>query len=383
MQSPARTLGATYARHWKDANLKTGANYVLFDMTGEVLSRARHVIVHSNFARNKLIAVYGESVGARIAVIPHFAKQLAVTAGLQARRALGIDPDETVILTSGFATRAKRFDWLIEALDQLQQRGHRFRWVHAGEERANEYPLSRAIQARPGLAERCEVTGYLADDKLDCYIAAADIVVNLRFPSVGESSGTLARAFSAGRCCIVSDTAAYAELPREAVVHVPVFDTVAALVCALDQLVGDRTLRQTFGARARQYARKCLTLESIAKRYLEVVAESYVVDRQPDDIRVADPSPVSLWTTETSRLEFEIDDPPHDLADTLGPKARELDLTLWFSSSAQFAAAVMERPELVHSMLGPHVEIDGLKFVVDGVTAGDRIGIRLIGRTCG
>ena len=106
----------------------------------------------------------------------------------------------------------------------MREQGHRFRWIHAGEERPTEYPLTQAVRGHPGLAECFEVTGYLTDDKLDRYIAASDIVVNLRFPSVGESSGTLARAFSAGRCCIVSDTAAYAEIPRDVVVHVPVFE---------------------------------------------------------------------------------------------------------------------------------------------------------------
>ena len=99
MQSPARVLGKTYARHWKEAGVKTAANYILFDMVGEVLSRSSSVIVHSQYARKKLMAVHGDDVGAKIAVIPHFAKKMPISASQagapRARRRSGrsADPD--------------------------------------------------------------------------------------------------------------------------------------------------------------------------------------------------------------------------------------------------------------------------------------------------
>ena len=128
------------------------------------------------------------------------------------------------------------------------------RWIHAGEERPTEFHLQQAIDKRPRLREATTITGYVAEADLDAYIAAADLVINLRFPSVGESSGTLARALSAGRCCIVNDTATYAEIPRDAVVHIPILGTVPALVRAMEALLGDGDLRAMFGERARSYA---------------------------------------------------------------------------------------------------------------------------------
>src|SRR6185436_2337277 len=103
------------------------------------------------------------------------------------------------------------------------------RWIHAGAERAAEFALGDAIARHPSLAGRAGIAGYLDAAALDDHIAAADVLVNLRFPSSGERSGSLARAFAAGVCCIVSDTAAYAELPRDAVLQVPLSGTVALL----------------------------------------------------------------------------------------------------------------------------------------------------------
>ena len=48
-----------------------------------------------------------------------------------------------------------------------------------------------------------------------------------------------ARGFAAGVCCVVSDTGAYSELPREAVLHVPLAGATRALAEALAALVAD------------------------------------------------------------------------------------------------------------------------------------------------
>ncbi|WP_342362798.1 glycosyltransferase family 4 protein [Terrarubrum flagellatum] len=376
MRGPAQALGDIYAKHWRDSGVKTAANYVLFDMVGEILSRSRRVIVHSEFARRKLAAVHGEQAASKISVIPHFAKRLKINSSRQARQELGIDPDQALILTSGFATQVKRFDWLIEALDELRRRGHRFRWTHAGEERASEYALSKAIEARPGLAEMCDITGYLSEEKLDCYIAAADIVINLRFPSVGENSGTLARAFSAGRCCIVNDTAAYAELPRDVVIHAPLFDTVGALVRALDRLLSDRSLRETFGQRARQFARTSLSIETVARQYLDAI-------RQGDAEAQIDASSLSGAKSPTASvsLAFDIEQTLPDLSDVVGTAANDFDVTLWFASADRFAETAARAPAMVESMIGPHIEIDSIRFVSEGDE--QRVGLRVMGRACG
>jgi hypothetical protein len=48
--------------------------------------------------------------------------------------------------------------------------------------------------------------------------------VNLRYPSAGETSGTLIRAFDAGKPVAVSDYAQFAELPDDCVVKIPLGD---------------------------------------------------------------------------------------------------------------------------------------------------------------
>src|SRR5205085_4769189 len=53
------------------------------------------------------------------------------------------------------------------------------------------------------------------------YFGEVDRIVNLRYPSAGETSGTLIRAFDAGKPVAVSDYAQFAELPDDCVTKIP------------------------------------------------------------------------------------------------------------------------------------------------------------------
>src|SRR5206468_9167574 len=64
-------------------------------------------------------------------------------------------------------------------------------------------------------------TGYVPDEDFASYYPAADRLVNLRYPSAGETSGTLIRALDAGKPVAVSDYAQFAEFPDDCVMKIP------------------------------------------------------------------------------------------------------------------------------------------------------------------
>lgn len=364
MQQQNSALGTVYGRQWKENRLKTEANYVLFDMVGEILSLADGVIVHSHYALNKIRATYGSDATSRVTVIPHFAPQLKVTSPQEARQRLGLPIDAAIILTSGFATRAKRFDWLLDALETLLQRGVRFQWVHAGEERPTEFPLREALQRHPLLREVSTITGYVSESDLDAYIAAADLVVNLRFPSVGESSGTLARAFSAGRCCIVNDTGAYAEIPREAVVHIPILDTVPALIQAMEALLRDGALRAMFGERAHRLAENGLALKNVARQYSDAIDTIYAsrASRATASDRAKSrlprhTAPTTVEIDDVSRMD--VTELRRRIASIEGP----FEAVLWFGSADEVARYSLDSAGFLHGAFGPHVTIETVRFL--------------------
>jgi hypothetical protein len=66
-----------------------------------------------------------------------------------------------------------------------------------------------------------KATGWVDDADFDAYLVAVDRIVNLRYPSAGEMSGPLIRAFRIGRPVAVSAVAQFAQIPEPAVVHIP------------------------------------------------------------------------------------------------------------------------------------------------------------------
>ena len=61
-----------------------------------------------------------------------------------------------------------------------------------------EFPIEPMIRTL-GLSAHVRVLGFAPIEDFVGYLAACDIVLNLRYPTVGESSGTLLRALGAGQ----------------------------------------------------------------------------------------------------------------------------------------------------------------------------------------
>ena len=66
------------------------------------------------------------------------------------------------------------------------------------------------------------ILGFTPIEDFVGYIAACDIILNLRYPTVGESSGTLLRALGLGKAVIVSNVGSFAEYPDDVCLKVPV-----------------------------------------------------------------------------------------------------------------------------------------------------------------
>ena len=86
-------------------------------------------------------------------------------------------------------------------------------------------------------------------------LAATDVCVSLRYPTMGETSGVAVRALSLGRPLVVSDIGWFADLPDEVALKVPVGDAeVVVLAATLERLAREPELREEMGAAARALA---------------------------------------------------------------------------------------------------------------------------------
>lgn len=221
-------------------------------LRGPILDRSLGVIVHSKHLLHDLLDV---RPGLRVARIPHHA---AAPSGMRpraaARNALGIAPGTFVIVSVGFVTAAKQIDHTLRALANIRDRLPHFRYQIVGFKR-DDYDLESLI-VRLRLGDVVELTGRVSLDRLQDHLAAADLVVNLRYPAIGESSGTLLRALAVGRACIVFDHGSFGEMPDDVVAKLPLnLGDTGALEAALLDLAGDPDRREAMERAALDHVR--------------------------------------------------------------------------------------------------------------------------------
>jgi glycosyltransferase involved in cell wall biosynthesis len=221
----------------------------------QIVTRAKAVIVHSGYSRAKLEAIDGAPPVFQVAHhLSPLSSPVDAAARAEARRSLGLRPDELLLASLGFITRSKQIPMILRALARLRDRLPRFRYLLAGEPDPH-YEPSADIE-RLGLGAIVQVTGYLTEIEFRTCLAAADIVLNLRHPVGGETSGALIRALGAGTCVVTVDLGSFGEFPDQVLVKLPWTDAVeTALEAEIPRLAGDPALRAAYGAAARDHVR--------------------------------------------------------------------------------------------------------------------------------
>jgi glycosyltransferase involved in cell wall biosynthesis len=106
-------------------------------------------------------------------------------------------------------------------------------------------------------------------------MAACDVCVNLRSPTMGETSGSIIRQLSLGKPVVVSDVGWFAELQDEVALKVPVdAQETETLYAALELLARDPAVREAMSAAALELARREHDLTRAADLYVAALEQA-------------------------------------------------------------------------------------------------------------
>jgi glycosyltransferase involved in cell wall biosynthesis len=222
-----------------------------FHLAGEVLSLATGLVVHSRYVERRARDAGYEGP---IQVVPHPAWPAP---GVQAATVEG----EPLIGCFGNVNASKRIPQLLEAFARVHLRHPAARLLLVGAVSPG-FDLDRRLQ-RLGLAG----DGVLREARVDearlwALMGACDVCVNLRAPTMGETSGTAVRALTLGKPLVVSGAGWFAELPDEVALKAPPDEHEAeTLEAALELLVTRPEVRGRMGAAAAALARRLAEVE--------------------------------------------------------------------------------------------------------------------------
>ena len=230
-----------------------------FPLAGAVLDLAQALIVHSRYVEERARSA---GFAGPIHRIPH-------PAWPEVRAEPAEVSGEPLIGCFGYLNVNKRIPQLLEAFALLRRRrpGARLLLVGATGER---FDLGRRLE-RLGLGgDAIRHEDYVPEERLWSLLAACDVLVNLRSPTMGETSGSVIRGLGEGKPMLVSDVGWFAELPDDVALKIPVDEYEVPTIAAALELAADHAAE--LGEAARAYVRREHDLGRSADRYADALA---------------------------------------------------------------------------------------------------------------
>jgi len=106
-----------------------------------------------------------------------------------------------------------------------------------------------------GLQRIVYLHGYVAEDELDDAIASSHLSFNLRFPTMGEASGSVLRSWNCATPTLVTAEAWYKSLPNSVAYKITVDNEIEDIQAALTLLIRNPHLFERYGMTGYAYAR--------------------------------------------------------------------------------------------------------------------------------
>jgi len=233
-------------------------------LNARVLDSSLGLIVHSHTVAEWIRAV---RPAARVAVVPH----LVAPRHTHSRRPeLHLPPEALLVAIVGQVTTTRQLPLALRVFRRLLDDVPDARFLIVGQV-LPEVDLD-GLLAELNLGESVIRLDYVESfDAFNDWAATADIVLNLRYPTLGETSGAALRVMAAGRALVVFDHGWYAEIPDGAAVKIPPLDE-EALLAALLALARSPERRAALGAAAARYVAEVCAPAAVAGVILDFIA---------------------------------------------------------------------------------------------------------------
>jgi glycosyltransferase involved in cell wall biosynthesis len=220
-----------------------------FFLNRRITRRSRGIAVHSRWAAEKVLE---NGDASSVFVMPHGIQinpQRDQETEKDFRRMLRGRGADISIAVAGFMNFNRRLETVYRSVKQLKERGLKPALALIGEIDPALMRHCRSLEKELDIGAQIVPTGYIKlYEVFLAHIAAVDVVVNLRYPTAGETSGVSQTAMALSKPLIVSDTPANADLPRRAAFKIRPDDLeVETLTAALEALARDADLRQAMG----------------------------------------------------------------------------------------------------------------------------------------
>lgn len=238
----------------------------------EILAQATAVVVHSQLAKTRVREAGYTRPIYQVPLIDYrqpstFDIEQVENEAIKKIYVRQRDEQIFIIGVFGFAGQTKRRQSILQALEELPKDVQaRVQLLIIGVD------IYQNNVVELGLSELVVSTGYINDVDYDQAMALCDIIINLRYPSMGETSAVQIQAMSAKKPTIVSNHAWFSELPDNSVHKIAVGDAeVEGLKHAISTLLNNESYRQQLAQAAQDHVREAHSPPRVAQQWLDIL----------------------------------------------------------------------------------------------------------------
>lgn len=242
---------------WEKESLEYMVNKRLID-------RADGIIVHSEFAKQMIRGIRRNVPLYVIELHASEIKKYTKDEKDEIKEKLGLPKNCLIMGAFGYASKEKRIVQILEALKQYCKYNKQFHFAIVGKVAGIDI---ETILEMYGLQDKVTITGFVDLELFKEYMIACDIAFNLRYPTQGESSASLARLLGMGKAVFVTNVGTFMEYPDDVVMKVEHGDEEIKQI--YDGLLKISENIDEYQDRAYKYALKNNNLKINSKMYID------------------------------------------------------------------------------------------------------------------
>lgn len=249
----------------------------------KILESANGIIVHSNYSKQLAEEWYGKNVSSDWSVIPLLRQPTFSSISTSFRQKLNIPENSFIVCTYGALDETKLNNRLINAwfASHISQDLNCY-LIFVGQKADNNYGQELCnVISNNNACDNVRITGWVSIDDFKQYLATADLAVQLRTSSRGETSAAIMDCMNYSLPIIANANGSMAELPTDAVWLLEDEFADKDLIDALESLWKDSEKRQALSIRAKETIDRYHAPDFCAKKYAESL-ESFYYAAQTD-----------------------------------------------------------------------------------------------------
>lgn len=237
-----------------------------YPLNMSILKKAKLIVVHSEYAKKRIqSAINVEVYKINTPMYPIPKQRLNKT-----RNDLGLPNDKIILLSLGFLHPIKRLHVLFDVVARDNYLKDNLYFVVVGESVNPKYQLEEYV-AKIGLSSHIKFLGYLPIKDVYDYLNCSDVCVNLRYPTMGETSGSIIRIMSMGKPVIVSNIGWYGELPDDCVIKIDPHNEIEELNLFLKIILDDKSLFEDIGIAGKTHVKEEFSPQTFVSKLINII----------------------------------------------------------------------------------------------------------------